>query len=110
MCLYAGLAFHVSAEAIWYATGTKFSPGINQWESHLLNTRTETGLKSILDSVGISDGRDMWRAYGRGTAQKVKGAAKMQEERRVEGEQDFVLLTVPILQLELDFFLSQTVR
>lgn len=44
------------AEAIWYAMGTKFSPGINQWDSHLLNTRTEIGLKGILDRIGISDG------------------------------------------------------
>lgn len=70
--------------------GTKFSPGINQWDSHLLNTRTEIGLKSILDGVGISDGRDMWRVYGWGTAQKGKRAGKKQGERRAEGEQDLL--------------------
>lgn len=69
---------------------TKFSPGINQWDLHLLNTRTEIGLKSILDSVGISDGKDMWRAYGWGTEQKGKRAGKKQGKRRVEGEQDLL--------------------
>lgn len=54
--MYTDLAFPVCAEAIWYAMGTKFSPGINQWDSHLLNTRTEIGLKGILDRIGISDG------------------------------------------------------
>lgn len=80
--------------------GTKFSPGINQWDSHLLNTRTEIGLKSILDGVGISDGRDMWRVYGWGKEQERSKERGGQKVNRTFS----VLFTVPFLQFELVFF------
>lgn len=104
MCLYADLALHLCwnnlacrGDNIHHKSMRLTSTGHQDWN---------IGLRSSLDSVGITDGRDMRREYGWEMATKGKIAEKKQGERRVKGEQESLcsFSCSFLINWQLDFF------